>query len=38
MQCAQQKLMEKRTVEDEYKSDPQLAKEVDKEISKGSYY
>ena len=38
VQCGKQKLMEKRTVEDELQSDPKLAKEVDEEITKGSYY
>ena len=35
---AQQESLNSRTIEDELKSDPQLQKEVDAEISKGSYY
>jgi hypothetical protein len=36
--CGQQESLNKRTIEDELRSDPKLAKEVDEEISKGSYY
>ncbi len=35
--CEQEKL-NSRTVDDELAADPELTKEVDEEISKGSYY
>ncbi len=36
--CREQEKLSKRTVDDELTSDPALMKEVDEEISKGSYY
>lgn len=35
--CSQEKL-NSRTIDDELVADPELTKEVDEEISKGSYY